>query len=220
MEQSEQQEQTPKEPVQPPKVLSYDDIKDIVEYLVKAKSSSYAFSHYSPEDIGQEIRIICMNALAKFNPERVEPEKWQNYFGRCVDNGLKNLKRDNYVRTSSPYKKRYEELSALDEGEDAQKVRALYEKFQRGIKQKLGIIHAKPIEGIEDLLKSDKFLLEMEYKDLEKYLLDAAEKNIEKPLRLLLEGKVKEVSKKEKKKVQAFVNKMMDTTTWKEKSGG
>ena len=75
--------------------VTYDDIEEIVEYLVRTKSRSYSFDCYEPADIAQEIRIICMLKLDKFDPEKVQPDKWQNFFGRCVDNGLKNLKRDN-----------------------------------------------------------------------------------------------------------------------------
>ena len=71
--------------------LTYADIEDIVEYLVKTKSYGYTFDCYTTADIAQEIRIICFNALGKLDMDRVKDGKLQNFFGRCVDNGLKNL---------------------------------------------------------------------------------------------------------------------------------
>jgi len=84
--------------------LTYDDIEDIVEYLVKTKSYGYTFDCYTIDDIAQEIRIICLNALSKLDPERVKDGKLQNFFFFFLDNGLKNLKRDNYVGASTPYR--------------------------------------------------------------------------------------------------------------------
>ncbi len=190
--------------------VTYADIEDIAEYLVRTKSRQYAFDCFSPDDIAQEIRIICLLKIAKFDPEKTEPEKWQNFFGRCVDNGLKNLKRDNYIRTSSPYKKRFENLKDADKSEDAEKVRLLYGRFQDRIKVQLGIIHAKPLSLIGDIVKNTQFELEMEYKDLESHLLDGAPEHLRVPLELLLSGFNKQVSRKEKRKVQAYVKSVLD----------
>lgn len=193
--------------------VTYEDIEDIVEYLVATKSYSYQFDCYGRDDIAQEIRIICLKKLPKFDPEKVKPEKWKNFFGRCVDNGLKNLKRDNYIRTSSPYKKKYEQLDETDTSKEAQKIRKLYKRFQERIKKKLGILHACPISPIQDIIKNDKFAYEMEYKELERHLIEKAnnsiDDNIVEPLRKMLAGE-KGVTKREKQKVQNFVNRILD----------
>jgi DNA-directed RNA polymerase specialized sigma24 family protein len=190
--------------------VTYDDIQDIVEYLVKTKSRSYAFDCYSYEDIAQEIRIICLKKIEKFDPEKTDPEKWQNFFGRCVDNGLKNLKRDNYIRTSSPYKKTFHELEDSDESPEAQRIRKLYGDFQKRIKAQIGIIHARPISLMGEIKNNAEFEEEMEYKDLEEHLVKAAPEYIRIPLRMMLKGNIKGVSKKEKRKVQAYVKEYLD----------
>ena len=189
--------------------LKYDDIKDIVEYLVRTKSSGYAFDCYTREDIAQEIRIICYRSLNKLDPDRVKDGKLQNFFGRCVDNGLKNLKRDNYVRASSPYKKKFEQLDENDQSPDAEMIREKWQHHQSGIKRKLAIKHAVPIDGLSDLINNDRFDKEMEYKDLERYLIESASDDIAKSLKLIFSGRIKEISRNEKRKVQQFVKSML-----------
>lgn len=190
--------------------ITYSDIEDIVEYLVRTKSHSYSFDCYEPNDIAQEIRIICLAKLDKFDPEKVQPDKWQNFFGRCVDNGLKNLKRDNYIRTSSPYKKKFHQLDDCDKSDDAEKIRTLYARFQNRIKQQLGIIHAKPLSLIGDVARGAKFESELEYKDLEAYLVSQAPSYLKVSLKLMLSGLTKKVSRREKRKVQKYVKSILD----------
>jgi len=192
------------------RILTYQDIEPIVEYLVKTKSHTYAFGTFGADDIAQEIRIICLNALGKVDPDRVVDGKLQNFFGRCVDNGLKNLKRDNYVRATSPYKKKFEQLDENDDSEEAREIRAKWERHQKNVKRKLAIRHASPIDDMSELLKNERFQREMEYKDLERYLLEKATDDLIVPLKLILCGKVKEVSRSEKRRVQQFVKKTLD----------
>lgn len=188
--------------------LKYSDIEDIVEYLVKTKSYGYTFDCYAIDDIAQEIRIICFNALNKLDPERVKDGKLQNFFGRCVDNGLKNLKRDNYVRASTPYRKKFNELDDEDESEEAEEIREKFNHHQAGVKRKLAIRHATPIDGLTELINNKQFELEMEYKDLERYLIEKASDDILVPLKLILSGNSRKVSRKEKRRVQQFVKKL------------
>jgi hypothetical protein len=194
---------------QPKHNLKYEDIADIVEYLVRTKSSSYSFDCYTPEDIAQEIRIICFRSLDKLDLERVKDGKLQNFFGRCVDNGLKNLKRDNYVRASSPYKKKFEQLEDEDKSEEAEFIREKWQHHQNNIKRRLAIKHAVPIDGLSELINNDRFQKEMEYKDLERYLLEAASDDIIIPLKLILNGKIAKISRNEKRRVQQFVKKLL-----------
>ena len=194
------------------RALTYSDIEPIVEYLVRTKSYNYTFDTWGQDDIAQEIRIICLNALGKVDPDRVVDGKLQNFFGRCVDNGLKNLKRDNYVRASSPYKKKFEQLDDDDQSEEAQKIRAGWERHQKNIKRRLAIRHAAPIDDMTELLNNERFQREMEYKDLERFLIEKATDDILVPLKLMLSGKVKEVSRAEKRRVQQFVKKTLDNS--------
>ncbi len=85
--------------------LTYEDIEPIVEYLVRVKAPTYTFDCWDIEDIAQEIRIICLyHALPKYDASKSKDKKQLiNYFGRCVDNRLKNLKRDKYIRFTPPF---------------------------------------------------------------------------------------------------------------------
>lgn len=188
--------------------LTYKDIEEIVEHLVRTKAYGYTFDCYTQDDIAQEIRIICLNALNKLDPERVKDGKLQNFFGRCVDNGLKNLKRDNYVRASTPYRKKAQQLEDDDKSPEAEEIRAKFAHHQEGVKRKLAIRHAAPIDGLTELINNERFEKEMEYKDLERYLIEKAPSDILVPLKLILSGRSKEVSRKEKRRVQQFVKKL------------
>jgi len=192
------------------KKLTYEEIEDIVEYLVKTKSHSYSFDCWSHEDIAQEIRIICFQKMESFDPSRVEKDKWKNFFGRCVDNALKNLRRDNYLRTPtiridlnsmSP-----EEIIEFKKTEDYSK----WQKFQISLQRKLRIFHPVPIDILGDTIKHCKFHEELEYKDLEKYVVDSAPFKIRGYLVLMLDGKGNLVSQSNKRKVQSFIKKILD----------
>lgn len=190
--------------------IKYEDIEDIVEYLVRTKSYSYSFGSWAPEDIGQEIRLICFQKIEHFDPTRVEEDRWKNFFGRCVDNALKNLKRDNYLRTSPPVRVDLrgmtpEEVLEFKKTEDYSR----WKKFQVNLQRKLRILHPIPIDVLGDTIKHNKLEAELEYKDLEKFVVDSIGFHLKKPLQMMLDGKSESVSKKDKRKVQAFVKKLM-----------
>lgn len=189
---------------------TYNDIEDIVEYLVRTKCRNYTFECFDKDDIAQEIRMLCLKALPKLDTARPR-DKWVNFFGRSVDNGLKNLKRDRYVRASFPDKKRLEGLDSNDQSENAQKLRLKWQKHQENIKCKLAIKHPSSIDGLADLIRNGKLDNELIYNELEGYLLEKADEDIMEPLRLILSGKIGEVTKNEKRRVQAFVRKILDS---------
>lgn len=190
--------------------IKYEDIEDIVEYLVRTKSYSYSFGSWTPEDIGQEIRLICFQKIEHFDPTRVEEDRWKNFFGRCVDNALKNLKRDNYLRTSPSVRidisgMTPEEVLEFKKTEDYSR----WKKFQVNLQRKLRILHPIPIDILGDTIKHNKLEAELEYKDLEKFVVDSIGFHLKKPLQMMLDGKSESVSKKDKRKVQAFVKRLM-----------
>lgn len=192
------------------KRISYEDIEDIVEYLVRTKSYSYSFGSWSPEDIGQEIRLICFQKIKHFDPTRVEEDRWKNFFGRCVDNALKNLKRDNYLRTSPPVRVDMDgmttsEILEFKKTEDYSR----WKKFQNNIQRKLRILHPIPIDALGDTIKHNKLEAELEYKDLEKHVIDSIDPSLRVSLCMMLDGKGKSVPKKDKRKVQGFVKKLL-----------
>lgn len=125
-----------------------------------------------------------------------------------MDNGLKNLKRDNYVRASTPYRKKVAQLDDDDKSEEAEEIRAKFAHHQKGVRRKLSIRHASPIDGLAELINNKRFEKEMEYKDLERYLIEKAPDDILVPLKLILSGRSNEISRKEKRRVQHFVKKL------------
>lgn len=190
--------------------LSYKDIEPIVEYLVKTKSRTYSFDCYTDEDIGQEIRIICFRALDHFDIDRVKEDKWQNFFGRCVDNALKNLKRDNYLRTSPPCKGDCGYLHEDQYQNELGRMCKKWLKFRSNLQRKIRVKHPIPIEVIGDNVKDGNQEKEIESRDLEKHVLECVPAELRGYLRLMLDGKGNSVPRKEKKRIQTLVKRILD----------
>lgn len=186
--------------------LSYDDISDIVEYLVKTKCRTYAFDCYSPEDIAQEIRLICFKVLTHFDADKVEEAKRVNFFGRCVDNALKNLKRDKYIRYSSPCDGDCELLHGNDA--ELSKVCKKWLKHQDKIQRKKNIKHPISIELLGDI-RDTQFEKIIETEDMKRYLIDKIDDSLRPALMHILNGNKKNVSVRERRRVQGFVKRIL-----------
>lgn len=207
MENSNQQTEIPQTPK---KELSYTDIERIVEYLVSTKSNSFSFDVYGPEDIGQEIRIICLRALQHFDTEKVQPDRWANFFGRCVDNALKNLKRDNYIRPSTPCK---DDCSALHGEEyltsDIDGVCKRWLKHRQNIQRRIGIMHPVNIEAIGDVIKDSKMDQDIQFRDLTNYILEKLPDELHEPFEEMLNGRGSKLTLNQRRKVQKAVKALL-----------
>jgi len=192
--------------------ITYDDIAKIVEYLVKTKARNYTFDCWTEDDIAQEIRIICFKALAHFDVGRVKPDKWQNFFGRCVDNGLKNLKRDNYLRPSSPCKGDCELFHGDSEDDNIPlgMVCKRWLRFKSNRDRKIKVLHPVPIEVIGDSVPDSNIEKDVEMRDLQDHIVSLMPQKLKGPLIKMLNGKDKEVSRKDKQKVREHVNRILE----------
>ena len=191
--------------------VKYEDITDIVEYLVKTKSHNYTFDCWNEEDIAQEIRIICFKALDHFDVSRVKPDKWKNFFGRCVDNGLKNLKRDNYIRYSPPCRGdcgflHDDERTNANIGTVCKK----WLRFKANLQKKIRVLHPIPIDVIGDSVRDVDTNDEVDAKDLENHLISQMPEELKTPLIKMLDGRTKEVSRKDKQKVREYVDRILN----------
>ncbi len=78
-------------------VLTYADIEEMVEYLVVTNQFKYRFDGFTDSDIAQEIRQKCFLLLEKWNNNRPEGNPiW--FFGKSIQNHLKNLKRNHNLK--------------------------------------------------------------------------------------------------------------------------
>ncbi len=175
--------------------LNYSDIEHIVEYLVRVKSKQHTFDCWDTEDIAQEIRIICFNAIAQFDFDRVKDERQMvNYFGRCVDNRLQNLKRDNYIR--------YDVGKSLDE----EKINKTLDKIQR---QK-NIKHPINIEQAQNMPYKLDVECQVMANDMRDHLLNNIDDELKEPLEKIMDGAKKEVGVKTRKKIQSSVKEILE----------
>lgn len=75
-------------------IPTYEDMAIDIEKIVSMKASKYKIPNYTREDIAQEIRLVAVRALKKFDPTKSHAKPF-HFVARCVDNYLINLRRDN-----------------------------------------------------------------------------------------------------------------------------
>lgn len=82
--------------------IPYDSAHDLVETIVSMKKAKYAFPGVDPEDLAQDIRIMCWEALEKkFEPDKLGKSIF-HFVARVVDNGLYNKFRGVYLDNNPP----------------------------------------------------------------------------------------------------------------------
>ena len=82
--------------------ISYDSSADLVETIVSMKRSKYSFPGVDPEDLAQDIRVMCWEALEhKFDPTKLGKSVF-HFVARVVDNGLYNKFRGVYLDNNPP----------------------------------------------------------------------------------------------------------------------
>jgi len=188
--------------------LKYSDISDIVEYLVRAKAYKYTFDCWELDDIAQEIRLICFKALEKYDGSRVVDNKLINYFGTCVDNALKNLKRDKYIRMTPNCCSPDCELSHGEENTDRE-ICPRWSKYNEKIRSQRVIKHPLSIDAIGNHVNSANFEENLEMEDIKEYLIKNIDRNLRSGLLNILGGNKKEVDIKNRRKIQEFVKKAL-----------
>ena len=77
----------------------YSKHSDIIEDIA-SRFRSKKFLYISEEDIEQEVRRICCEAMLSFDDTR--GASIFTYLMRCVSNRINNFKRDNYFRYHNP----------------------------------------------------------------------------------------------------------------------
>lgn len=81
--------------------IPYEEHTQLVETIVSIKKAKYRFPGVDPEDTAQEIRIICWEALSRFDPAKMGKSVF-HFVARCVDNRLYNQFRGVYLDNNPP----------------------------------------------------------------------------------------------------------------------
>ena len=82
--------------------LTYEHAEDLVETIVSMKKAKYNFPGVDPEDLAQDIRLMCWEALEhKFDPNKLGKSVF-HFVARVVDNGLYNKFRGVYLDNNPP----------------------------------------------------------------------------------------------------------------------
>jgi hypothetical protein len=82
--------------------IPYESAINLVETIVSMKKAKYNFPGVDLEDLGQDIRIMCWEALEqKFEPGKVGKSVF-HFVARVVDNGLYNKFRGIFLDNNPP----------------------------------------------------------------------------------------------------------------------
>lgn len=77
-----------------------EKVQKIIETIVGQKKAKYAFVGTDEDDIAQEIRIKAWEILPKYDPSK--GQSLEAFLSVCIDNKLKNYKRDKFVKYIPP----------------------------------------------------------------------------------------------------------------------
>ncbi len=82
--------------------IPYESALELVETIVSMKKAKYNFPGVDPEDLAQDIRIMCWEALEhKFDPNKLGKSVF-HFVARVVDNGLYNKFRGVFLDNNPP----------------------------------------------------------------------------------------------------------------------
>lgn len=81
--------------------IPYETATALVETIVSIKKKKYQFPGVDPEDVAQDIRMICWEALSRFDPDKLGKSVF-HFIARCVDNRLYNQFRGVYLDNNPP----------------------------------------------------------------------------------------------------------------------
>lgn len=88
-------------PIQTSGSISYSEAEDVIEKIVSIKKNKFNFPGTDTEDLAQEIRLICLEALSNFDPSKLGKSVF-HFVARCVDNRLYNKFRGVYLDNNPP----------------------------------------------------------------------------------------------------------------------
>jgi hypothetical protein len=81
--------------------IAYEDATSLVETIVSLKKKKYQFPGVDAEDMAQDIRVICWEALSRFDQAKLGKSVF-HYVARCVDNRLYNNFRGVFLDNNPP----------------------------------------------------------------------------------------------------------------------
>jgi hypothetical protein len=108
----------------------------VIKHITTILSKKFSFGPHTEEDIGQEIAVMCLDALSRYNPE-VGP--FENYAFRHCKLRLINKKRDELKRCDAPCRKCNEGLP-----HEATKECKQHEKWAKRQRAKAGLCKGAP----------------------------------------------------------------------------
>ncbi len=81
--------------------LAYADVEDLIETIVSMKKGKYNYPGHDPEDLAQDIRIMCWESLKQYDEGKVGKSRF-HFLAKCVDNALYNKFRGIYLHNNPP----------------------------------------------------------------------------------------------------------------------
>ena len=127
----------------------YEKYEDTIEEIADLKKTK-AFAFFEEEDIKQEVRLICFNALEKFDESK---SSVRTYLWSCVTNRLNNLKRDKYYRLEKPCSKTkcpmYNVFQKKCTSNTYPSICPKLKKNEQKMKNQMGVVNNASMEGVD-----------------------------------------------------------------------
>lgn len=139
---------------------------ELIDSIASMLSPSFTFGYYDVDDIEQEIRLMCLEALPRFNPDKASLRTFLVVHAR---NRLITLKRDKSCKIFPPCSS----CNHLD-GRDCVKYKmrdncSLYAKWNRTTKDKYNLLALSSLDE-NDMAYHTNIVEELHQQELLKYV--------------------------------------------------
>ncbi len=131
------------------KKIDMEEVRKIMKKIISRQTRNKKFPGYDQADIEQEVWIIALKSLDKYNSGRGNLE---NFLSVCVNNGLRNLHRDKYFRTEKPcvscefFDKEKKECTIFAEEDKMECTK--WARYQRNISSKINLHNPVSISDV------------------------------------------------------------------------
>ncbi len=184
-------------------IISYATISGTIEVLVSRESRRSLIPGMDQDDLAQEIRLVCLRVLDRFDPTRIGPSPY-SFLRRCVHNYLYNMKRGVWVPNNPPCNRcslwdKKNKICKVNE-ENCEDIK----RYRRSMALKASIKRPGSLEyDVTDKSESTSKA------DLEAAIKDKLPAHLKKSYELLISGRGREISHSHKKQIRRLVKDLI-----------
>jgi len=186
--------------------LNYAQVSGLIEALVYTEVNRYPHQGIDTEDLAQEIRMECIKAIDKYDPNRIGPSPYK-YLQTCIKNRLYNMQRGTFLPNNPPcvrcefWDKIQKSCKINEDGCDA------ILKYRKNMATKAAIKHPSFIETDMVDCEGDA---NVDYILLNESIKQKLSGDLLSDYQLMISGFANEVSDKNKRLIRSVVKRIME----------